>query len=162
MRIAPKNYILIVSLLLFLAGISLPLFTMSKFYVFNNTFSIISGGLFLIKEFELFLAFVIIGFSIVLPLFKYWLMFNYLQLSNEHASQRLKLANKVIKISKWSMADVFLIGVIAATVKFSGVASIEVHVGVFVFGLSVLSSMYLTHLVLKSYQLVEKVTQDVP
>jgi paraquat-inducible protein A len=45
---------------------------------------------------------------------------------------------------RWAMLDVMVVSLLIVTVKLGAIASIEVHSGLFVFGLSVLLIMFIT------------------
>jgi paraquat-inducible protein A len=66
---------------------------------------------------------------------------------------KIKAINQLAAIGKWSMADVFVIAILAATVKMDMIASIEIHAGLFVFGTGVIASMLLAHTLLADYEL---------
>ena len=51
------------------------------------------------------------------------------------------------------MVDVFVIAVLAATVKLNMIATIEVHIGLYLFGSGVIMSMLLVHSLLSDYEL---------
>ena len=57
--------ILLVTIVLFVVGMVAPIITLKKFVLIENTFSILSGTLELLKEGKLFIFFVITG-SIIL------------------------------------------------------------------------------------------------
>ena len=54
------------------------------------------------------------------------------------------------------MADVFVIAVLASTIKVGGLAHVSVHIGLLVFGLSVLLSLVLSHRLTSQYELKPK------
>ena len=56
-------------------------------------------------------------------------------------------------IGKWSMADVFIIAIMAATIKFGGLAAVHVHIGLLFFAISVVLSLVVTHRILSHYEL---------
>lgn len=145
-----------VSMALFGLGIAMPMFTLQKFFVMNDTFSLLGGvqELFTIKEF--FLAAVIFTFSVLTPIVKF--IFSWIVLSTENTSEakRLFAVRNLSKICKWSMADVFIISILAATIKLGGLATVKVHIGLFFFAGYVLLSMLLTYRLLGGYSLQPK------
>ena len=46
---------------------------------------------------------------------------------------------------RWSMLDVLVVAVLIVAVKLGPIASIEVHYGLYVFGIAVLLIMYITN-----------------
>jgi paraquat-inducible protein A len=142
----------IVALSLFILGVSLPMFSLEKFFILKNSFSLLAGIFQLAKQDEFFLAIVILLFSVLVPLYKFLLLW---QINHRSLmpSPQLLLVKKIIVIGKWSMADVFLIAILAATLKLGGLASVKAHIGLLFFGMSVIISMILTHRLVSVYEL---------
>jgi paraquat-inducible protein A len=126
----------------FAAGIFLPFTTVTKLWLFENQISVYRGLIILWKAGELFLFLILFVFTIVFPLVKInamlalWL---WPRLTNERARQ---LFHFVSNLGKWSMLDVFVVAILVLTVKSSGVASIQVSVGFFLFFLSVMLTQF--------------------
>jgi paraquat-inducible protein A len=148
-----KYLLWIASCLLLLAGMILPMFSFNKFYIFNDTFSLLAGSIYLLQEGELFLFLILFTFSIAVPLYKIALSFLLVSNRITETARKIKIINRLAVIGKWSMADVFVIAVLAATVKLGMIANIEVHAGLFVFGSGVITSMMLVHTLLSDYEL---------
>ena len=143
------------SVLLFIAGIVLPMFTFHKFYIFDDTYSLLSSTLYLVTQEEFFLFIVIFCFSIVVPLYKYYLL--HLLISASLVDDKTtKLIQKLAFIGKWSMADVFVLSILLSTIKMGMVGGISVQEGLVFFGLAVLSSMLLVHRKMSGYELRPK------
>ncbi|WP_144394523.1 paraquat-inducible protein A [Pleionea sediminis] len=157
-KVLPTTYLkvlLIFSLMSYLLGISLPLFTLQKLLVFKDSFSILGGIWVLTSQKEFFLAAILFAFSLVMPLLKFW--YSLRAMSCELGSDEHRVfANRLLYIGKWSMADVFVISIIASTIKFTGLATVKVHIGIVFFALSVITSMFLTSRLLKPYELTVK------
>lgn len=141
------------SVTLFAAGILLPMFSFSKFLIFNDTYSLLGGVLHLLAEGEIFLFLVVFSFSIVLPSYKLYISRIIIDSQKIDGERRVRLIQRLSSISKWSMADVFVISIIAATVKLGIFASITVHFGLYVFGAAVLASMILVQRLMSGYSL---------
>ncbi|PJA33279.1 MAG: paraquat-inducible membrane protein A, partial [Zetaproteobacteria bacterium CG_4_9_14_3_um_filter_53_7] len=58
------------SSLLLVVGMVLPMFSFHKFYIFNDTFSLLGSVTYLLQEGEFFLFLILFAFSIALPLYK--------------------------------------------------------------------------------------------
>ena len=131
----------------------LPMFSFHKFYIFNDTFSLLASIIYLLQEGELFLFLILFTFSVAVPLYK--MILSFLLVSNRisEKERKIKIVNRLAVMGKWSMADVFVIAVLAATVKLGMIASIEIHIGLFVFGSGVITSMLLVHTLLSDYEL---------
>ena len=128
-------------------GAAVPFFTFSKFYVFDDTFSLFSGIFHLLSEGEPVLFALVFLFSILLPVYK---MYVLLRLINHTAMEdrlRRRYTSMLMLLGKWSMLDVFVVAVLIMTIKLGAVASVEVHGGLYLFSAGVLASMLLTHLV---------------
>lgn len=124
-------------------GAILPMFSFNKFFIFNSTYSLLSGVIYLFKEGELLLFTIIFVFSIVFPIIKMQLL--YLVINNKvQEHEKGIIAEKLLKYGKWSMLDVFVVAILASTVKLGTMANIEVHPGLTIFALGVLGSMWLT------------------
>ncbi len=141
------------SSILLVTGMVLPMFSFHKFYIFNDTFSLLGGVSFLLQEGELFLFLILFAFSIALPLYKMLLSFFLVSNRIKEAGHKTQTVKRLAIIGKWSMTDVFVIAVLAATVKLGMIATIEVHVGLYVFGAGVITSMLLVHKLLSGYEL---------
>ncbi len=142
-----------ISIMLFCIGISLPMFTLQKFFVVNDTFSLLGGVYQLVLAKEALLASVIFGFSVVTPILKFSLSWLVLSIDEVNESKRLFAIRKLAMICKWSMADVFIIAILAATIKLGGLATVKIHIGLIFFAAYVLLSMILTHRLLRNYSL---------
>lgn len=149
----PGYLLWLASSLLLLAGMALPMFSFHKFYIFDDTFSLLGGVTYLLEEGELFLFLILFAFSIALPIYK--MVLSFLLVSNriKDTERKLTIVNRLAIVGKWSMTDVFVIAILAATVKLGMIATIEVHTGLFVFGAGVTTSILLVHRLLKDYAL---------
>lgn len=141
--------LLTVSALLFVLGLFLPLITISKFIVINNSLSVISGLRELISGGQI-LIFLIVGiFSVVLPIVKIGFLFLLLKSDSVNTLQHKKLLYLMHEYGRWTMLDVMVVAVLVVTVKLGVIASIEIHVGLYLFGLAVLLLMFITSKVSK-------------
>lgn len=144
------------SVVLFLFGIFLPMFTMQKFLIFNDTFSL-AGGLYeLLSSGEFFLFLLILVFSVLMPACKFYVSF-MLAFDKLHSPEdKLNTVKKMLLVGKWSMADVFVIAILASTIKVGGLAHVSVHIGLFLFCASALLTMVLSHQLMSDYELAIK------
>jgi paraquat-inducible protein A len=130
---------------LLLAGLWLPMMTLTKFIFIANSFSVISGVVELFKRGHWFLFIVVGVFSVLLPLMKLAFLFMLLrsrQLGSPHFALWLKWMHD---FGRWAMLDVMVVAVMIVTVKLGVVAQIEIHAGLYLFGVAVLLIMYITH-----------------
>jgi len=119
------------------------MFTFHKFFIFNDSFSLLSGIIYLLNEGELLLFMIILVFSIIIPIIKMKLL--YLIISNKMSEDKKKIiSNKLLNYGKWSMLDVLVVAILIASVKLGSMANVEAHFGLYIFAIGVLGSMWLT------------------
>ena len=142
-----------ISVILFLAGITMPMFSLEKLLVFGETFSMIKGIAVLLREGDIFIAFILIIFSLVGPMYKYYICWQLLRLKSQSSDRYGVLVNRLNKVGKWAMADVFVIAILASTVKLGALASINIHYGLIAFALSVIIALVLSSYLTKGYSM---------
>ena len=136
--------LLLLTLLLFIAGVSLPILTITKLLIVSNEVSILTGLLQLIEEQHYFIFLVILSFSIVLPLLKLYYLFLLSArkaVNNQKYSKYLRLMHRY---GRWSMLDVFVIAILIMTVKLGALASVEIESAMFYFTAAVILLMIIT------------------
>jgi len=142
---AQLRWLLVFTSLLLIAGFVMPMLTITKFMMVSNSFSIVSGIWQLLKDGQLFIFILVASFSIVLPIAKVGLLFNLLHPNTTHPNRRKKLLQLMHDYGRWAMLDVMVVAILIVTVKLGAIASIEVHSGLYIFGLAVLLIMFITH-----------------
>lgn len=143
------RWLLILATGLFVVGISLPMITISKFIVVTNSFSVISGVLELLSNGQVLLFAVVAGFSIVLPILKIGVLFKLLSAGSFQTPRMKRYLHLMHEYGRWAMLDVMVVAVLIVTVKLDAIASIEVHEGLYIFGISVLLIMLITNKVVR-------------
>ncbi len=138
------RWLLVTATALLLAGFITPMMTLTKFVWFSNSFSIITGIWQLLLDGKFLLFLLIASFSIILPIAKIILLFRLLQENTHHPEQRKKLLHLMHDYGRWAMLDVMVVAILIVTVKLGAIASIEVHAGLYIFGLAVLLIMFIT------------------
>jgi len=146
---AQLRWLLVISSLLLIAGFVMPMMTVTKFMMVSNSFSIVSGIWQLLQDGQFFIFIIVACFSIILPITKISLLFNLLHPNTTHPNRRKKLLQLMHDYGRWAMLDVMVVAILIVTVKLGAIASIEVHSGLYVFGLAVLLIMFITHQVVK-------------
>lgn len=139
------RWLLVLSSLLLAAGFVTPIMTISKFLLIDHSFSIIGGVRQLVLDGHIFLFILIAGFSIILPIAKIILLFNLLHPNTTHPNRRKKLLHLMHDYGRWAMLDVMVVAILIVTVKLGAIASIQVHTGLYIFGIAVLLIMFITH-----------------
>lgn len=150
-RVLPKQDanillgLLILSTGLLVAGLVLPMMTITRLVMFSNSFSVVSAVLELAEKGQILLFVIVAGFSIVMPVLKILILYK-LVLNRENNSRAInKLLHLMHEYGRWAMLDVMVVAILIVAVKLGAVASVEVHSGLFVFGMSVLMTMFITH-----------------
>ena len=138
------RFLLAVTLCFLGVGLAAPIITLKKFVLIENTFSVLSGVLALLKGEQLFLFVVITGFSIVLPVLKILLLDKLLRSRDGDAETLEKHLHWMHVYGKWSMLDVFVVAVLVSAVKLGAIASVELRYGLYSFAIAVLLTMYVT------------------
>ena len=141
--------------MLLLPGLIAPLLTIKKFLFVENTFSIVSGVLQLLREGQYFLFAVISVFSIALPFLKIFLLFRLLNLQQLSSPRLNTYLHWMHQYSKWSMLDVFVVALLVVAVKLGALASVEMRYGLYFFSAAVLLTMLVTARVVKLTEALE-------
>ena len=143
------RWLLFLALVLFLAGIALPMMTISKFIVVTSTFSVLSGVMELLRNGNYFLFVIVAAFSLVLPLLKLGVLWRIVSRHRPAGKQLSGYLHLMHRYGRWAMLDVMVVAVLIMTVKLGAIASIEVHYGLYVFGAAVLIIMLITGYVVR-------------
>ena len=123
--------------------------TVSKFLVMENSFSILSGVLELLRGGQYLLFLVVGGFSILLPILKIGVLF---MLTSRKARQSHKLGkylHLMHEYGRWAMLDVMVVAILIVAVKLGAIVSVEIHYGLYLFGAAVLVIMLVTRSVVR-------------
>ena len=158
MIIAPLylRWLLLFTSLLLAIGFVTPMMTLTELMFFTHSFSILSAIKQLWQEGHWLLAIIISLFSVIIPIVKILLLFNLLHPNTTHPERRKRLLHLMHDYGRWAMLDVMVVAVLIVTVKLGALASIQVHIGLYIFGLAVLLIMLITQ------QVVKHVNDDKP
>lgn len=130
--------LLVVALLLFLTGVFFPFFHVTKFWVFNDAVSVVSGIITLFHEGEYFLFAVLTLFTLVFPVVKLGLL-AVIWLEREHDLARVRRLHRMVEhAGRWSMLDVFVVAILIVTMKSAAVAEIHIGLGLYLFTISII------------------------
>jgi paraquat-inducible protein A len=153
------RWLLLISSALLIAGLLLPMLTITQFVFIRNDFSVISGISELWKAGQ-YVLFVVIGcFSVLLPIAKIGLLFKLLQSDNKPHPVKMRLLQLMHDYGRWAMLDVMVVAMLIVTVKMGAIASIQIHPGLYVFGAAVLLIMLTTQ---STVRLLESQQSDFP
>jgi len=144
------GWVLLACITAWTLGIVMPIVKIKKFAIFTTDYSIARITVDLLIEYDLFLALVVFGFSIAGPLYKFdqlWRVWRRYDATGEMAQKAIR---RLDLISRWSMADVFVVAIAVVIAKTGGFfANAYVGVGLYFFAASAFGSMLLGQ-VLKS------------
>lgn len=124
-------------------GLVLPTITMKELVFWKHTFSVLTGIQSLYQEKYYFLAAIIFVFSIIFPIAKL-LTLSVILYANVPVEKELTLLKWLGILGKWSMLDVFVVAVMIVVTKISGLVKAQAHIGIYVFTLSIMLSMFAT------------------
>ncbi|AHF94927.1 hypothetical protein OPIT5_29970 [Opitutaceae bacterium TAV5] len=135
----------------FLLGIVLPLITIKKEVVIfgikwvdeMNTVSLLSGTWALLTNRQLFLFLIIFFFSMVFPALKLFFLYK-IGFDSKTDLKKKKHLGWLSAVGKWSMLDIFVVGLLVVTLKLGDLVEVKVHAGLYAFAASVLLTMILT------------------
>lgn len=131
------SLLVIADVLLYLFGIFTPFLTLKKFYIFNQTISLLSSIHILYQQKQFALAIIITLFSIIFPLIKLMLLVIIWFLLKDDKKIK-KWLFRIEVVGNWSMLDVFVVAITIVAIKLSGLGSMQVHYGLYLFALSVI------------------------
>jgi paraquat-inducible protein A len=132
--------LLLLAFALFGTGIFFPFFHVAKFWVFREAVSVVGGIGTLFREGEYFLFAVLSLFTLVFPAAKLGLLV-VIWMERDHDLARVRrLHGWVAALGKWSMLDVFVVGILIVTMKAAGLARIEIGLGLYLFTFSVVAT----------------------
>ena len=135
-------FMLIASLAFFIAGVLLPFTAVTKLWLFENQISVYRGLVVLWKADELFLFLILFVFTVCFPFVKINAMLTLWLWPQLDSARGQRLYGFVSHLGKWSMLDVFIVAILVLTVKSTGVASIKVGTGFFMFFASVMLTQF--------------------
>ncbi|MCU7876155.1 MAG: paraquat-inducible protein A [Candidatus Thiodiazotropha sp. (ex Lucinoma borealis)] len=147
------RWLLLLTSCLLMAGLYMPMVTLTKFLFIANSFSVLSGVQELFNREQWFLFLIVGLFSVILPVLKIVLLFLLLHYREIRSAQFGHLLKMMHDYGRWAMLDVMVVAVMIVTVKLGVIAEIEIHTGLYLFGAAVLLIMYITHRVVRYTQI---------
>src|SRR6476469_6714199 len=131
---------ILASLILLLAGLSLPLAKVEKMVFWKTDYSVFKGVASLWTDSQYVLAAILFFFSIVFPLAKLSALGVIWNVRLAEA-KRQRVLRWLGLLGKWSMLDVFVVAILIVLVKTGPLAKIEPRAGLYVFCSAILVSM---------------------
>jgi len=143
-----KTWVFSLSALFFIIPANLlPMMLTTKFSVSSGS-TIIDGILYFFQEGEYGIGAVILIASVFIPFFKLLVLFYLLiviQLKMRgHAKIGTKLFHIIHFIGKWSMIDIFVVGLMVAAIQFGGLLKIDTGPAALAFTIAVVMTMIAT------------------
>jgi paraquat-inducible protein A len=135
------NLLLLSALALLVLGLTAPILTLEKFYLFANTVSLWSALGQLAEEGEWGLLLLVGGFSVVFPVLKVLTLFFVWNLEAAESARHRRHLRWLAAYSKWSMLDVFVVALLVVSVKLGALAQVRVEYGIYAFAASVVLTM---------------------
>lgn len=140
-------WLLAAALLLFGSGIFFPFFEVTKFWIFEDAISVVSGIVTLFQEGEYFLFAVLSLFTLVFPCVKLGLL-AVIWAEREHQLHRVRRLHRWVEsLGKWSMLDVFVVAILIVAMKSAAVAQLQIGPGLYLFTFSVIATQLASALV---------------
>ncbi len=133
--------LIVCSVGLLVAGLSLPLMKVEKMVFWKNEYSVFKGVRSLWEQGQYALALILFFFSIVFPIVKLaalGVIWN-VRLAEE---QRQAVLRWLGVLGKWSMLDVFAVAILIVLVKLGPLAKVQPQTGLYVFCAAILLSMF--------------------
>jgi len=136
-------YSIIGTLALLIVALMLPLMKVKQLFFWQDDYTVLQGVVELVTHGAIILGIVLFLFSIVFPVSKL-VMLLVLWYRKVNRKQRQKLLGYLEMLSKWSMMDVFVVALMIVLSKAGGALDIEPRIGVYLFGVAVLCSTFLS------------------
>ena len=134
--------LLLVALPLLVAGLAMPAISITRLFVFTDTYSI-AGAVFAFWASGNYLLFAMVFFfSLLFPAAKVLIALWVWNTGYEDAAGEKirRICRLFAAISKWSMLDVFIVALTVLAVEGSLLGAADVHLGIVLFALSVILS----------------------
>lgn len=125
--------LLVLSGVLLLGGIFMPMMTLTKFVWISNQFSLFGATLQLFHDGQYLLFVVLLLFSIVLPVAKLLLLYRFWHDDSATRAEMQRFMHWLSHYGKWSMLDVFVVAILLVTVKLGVLATVVIHVGLYLY-----------------------------
>lgn len=144
--------LLVFSVCCFVGGLTQPVFSSTRFFFFHNDITLLGSITMLYQEGDIFLAIIILLFTVVVPLAKYVFLFTLLSAT---VRKTWVWPKKILgSVGKWSMLDVFVIALMIVTMKIQGgILRVELKTGTIFLALAVMSALIVS-------MLVDRIQQD--
>lgn len=124
--------------LLYFWGICAPLMSVTKFFIFTSTVSLLTVIQQLFAEGYYLLGMIVGTFAGLVPIGKLIVAGIVSWRLAKTSDSLLRLVHQLSLWGKWSMLDVFLVALLVVVIKVPGMMSVEIHYGLYAFAASIL------------------------
>ncbi|HEV8073675.1 MAG TPA: paraquat-inducible protein A [Opitutaceae bacterium] len=132
--------LLVVAFALFGLGIFFPFFHVTKFWVFSDAISVVSGLFTLFQSHEYFLFGILTLFTLIFPCVKLGLLAIVWAKRMHDLARVRRLHEWVEHLGKWSMLDVFVVAILIVAMKSANLADLHIGFGLYLFTFSVITT----------------------
>ncbi|MDH5750629.1 MAG: paraquat-inducible protein A [Rhodospirillales bacterium] len=155
------GHAILLCFLLWILGITVPLMTVEKVFIFSDTYALVDFAIALFKAEEWFIMALVVLFAGVIPCLKFDQMYRVWRRYDVQGGEAERTLKRIEVISKWSMGDVFVVAIGVVIGKTSGfLTNATVEPGFYIFTASVLGSMVISLLLKRSVQRLQTVEPD--
>jgi len=140
LRSRAASLLLWAALGLILGGVTLPAFSVSSFWVYEKTYSILGGILGMVENGQLLLAAFVFSVSVAFPIGKIALGLAALRRMRAPDARLKRIMGRLSALSRWSMADVLVLALLVILLNGQLLTTADVHSGIALFALGVIAS----------------------
>jgi paraquat-inducible protein A len=133
---------ILAALVLLALGLTLPVMSVDRFFVFTSAFSILESLEALYRANEYFLFAAVGLFSLVFPVAKLFACLALWCLVDTRGRAFHALLAWIEHLGRWSMLDVFLVAILLVMVRFAGVGRSRTEIGLYLFTAAVAVSIF--------------------
>ncbi len=134
------NILLWAALGLMIAGVTLPAISVSSFWIYEETYSILGGIIAMAERGDVILAGFVFAVSVMFPVGKIVLGLVALKRMRQPDAKLARLLGRLSALSRWSMADVLVLALLVIILNGQVLTTADVHSGIALFALGVIAS----------------------
>jgi paraquat-inducible protein A len=123
------------------AGVSLPVLTVTQFFVFEDAFSLLGAAATLFAEGEFLIGLIVAVFTLILPPAKLILGFSVWRWADAEGRVAGRAVALLEAIGRWAMMDVLILAIVVVTLKSSWLADVSTAPGLYCFAASSVLAM---------------------
>ncbi|HAD86453.1 MAG TPA: hypothetical protein DCG48_03735 [Rhodospirillaceae bacterium] len=132
------------------AGIYLPVMVVSKLFIFSDQISIWSAIQELIGSDEIFLAAIVLIFSVIFPAAKVLVAYGLWRNISFEPERHRRAVTLLDAVARWSAADVLIVALLVVIAKSTALADAEVGIGLYSFAAGVVLTSLMVYRIKKA------------